>query len=74
MTTSKSVEPAQNVVADNAADAEPGAGVDAAIQGALGRKLRESYDEVVREAVPDKFLQLLDQLKKSESTGKTGKS
>lgn len=46
---------------------EPTASIDEAIQGALGRKLRESYDQVVREQVPDKFMLLLDQLKKSES-------
>ena len=48
---------------------EPTATIDEAIQGVLGRKLRESYEEVVREQVPDKFLQLLDQLKKSEGNG-----
>ena len=47
-------------------DDEPAASIDAAIQGALGRKLRESYEEVVREEVPDKFLKLLDDLKFSE--------
>ncbi len=47
-------------------DMEPAAHIDEAIQGALGRKLRESYEEVVREQVPEKFLQLLNQLKKSE--------
>jgi hemerythrin-like domain-containing protein len=52
---------------------EQTASIDAGIQGALGRKLRESYEEVVRETVPDKFLQLLDQLKKSEKD-KAGES
>lgn len=47
-------------------DIEPAAHIDEAIRGALGRKLRESYEEVVREEVPEKFLQLLNQLKKSE--------
>lgn len=73
MTTSKSVDPAQGAVTESNENAEP-AGVDPAIQGALGRKLRESYDQVVKETVPDKFLQLLDQLKQSEASGKTGKS
>lgn len=40
------------------------------IQGLLGRKLRENYEEVVKEAVPDKFLLLLDELKKKEKGGK----
>jgi len=48
---------------------EPAATIDQAIQGALGRKLRETYEEVVREQVPEKFLQLLDQLKKTETDG-----
>ena len=73
MTTSKSVGPAQGATAEDHESTET-AGVDAAIQGALGRKLRESYDQVVMETVPDKFLQLLDQLKQSEGSGKTGKS
>ena len=46
--------------------------VDAAIQGALGRKLRESYDEVVKEAVPQKFLDLLETLKHKEKGAKGG--
>jgi hypothetical protein len=40
--------------------------VDASIQGLLGRKLRENYDEVVKEEVPQKFLQLLGELKRKE--------
>jgi hypothetical protein len=73
MTTPKSVEPAQGAMTESNENTEA-AGVDPAIQGALGRKLRESYDQVVKEAVPDKFMQLLDQLKQSEASGKTGKS
>ncbi|HEX2842330.1 NepR family anti-sigma factor [Hyphomicrobium sp.] len=69
MTTPKPVQPA-NIAAQEAVDAEPAASLDEAIQGALGRKLRESYDEVVREQVPDKFLKLLDQLKHSETSSK----
>jgi hypothetical protein len=66
MSTPKSLQPAQGVSAESAVSTEQTASIDAGIQGALGRKLRESYEEVVREEVPDKFLQLLDQLKKSE--------
>ncbi len=74
MTTPKSVQPGQSVTAESAmSTAEQTASIDAGIQGALGRKLRESYEEVVRETVPDKFLQLLDQLKKSEKD-KAGES
>lgn len=69
MTTSKTFQ-LVNVTAQDAVDAEPAASLDEAIQGALGRKLRESYDEVVREQVPDKFLKLLDQLKQTEKSDK----
>ena len=36
--------------------------VDSILQGSLGKKLRDSYQEVVNEQVPDKFLALLEQL------------
>lgn len=45
---------------------DPPASLDEAIQSAIGRKLRESWQEVVNEKVPDKFRDLLDQLKRSE--------
>lgn len=70
MSTPKSVQPAQSVVPDDAMGTEGAASLDEAIQGALGRKLRESYEEVVNEKVPDKFLQLLDQLKGTEKGDK----
>lgn len=74
MTTSKSVEPAQDSVAADKLDATDAvASLDPAIQGALGRKLRESYEEVVKEAVPDKFMLLLNQLKQAETSEKTTK-
>lgn len=69
MTTPKPVHPA-NIAAQDAVDTDPAASLDEAIQGTLGRKLRETYDEVVREQVPDKFLKLLDQLKQSENSSK----
>ena len=40
--------------------------VDAVIQSKLGQKLRESYQQVVNEAVPPRFLELLEQLKKKD--------
>lgn len=43
--------------------------VDSVLQGVLGKKLRESYQEVVAEAVPDKFLSLLAELRKKETDG-----
>lgn len=32
----------------------------------IGKKLRESFDEVAKEPVPDRFAALLDALEKSE--------
>ncbi|WP_210186208.1 NepR family anti-sigma factor [Hyphomicrobium sp. CS1GBMeth3] len=72
MSTQKSVQPAQSVVPEDTMGIEPTATIDEAIQGALGRKLRETYEQVVREQVPDKFRQLLDQLKNSETDGAKG--
>ena len=42
------------------------------LQGQIGKRLRESYSELVKQPVPDKFLMLLEELKKSEP--KEGKS
>lgn len=42
--------------------------LDPAIQGVLGRKLKESYEALVNEEVPSKFMDLLEQLKKKESS------
>lgn len=44
--------------------------VDLAIQGTLGRKLRDTYEQVVKEQVPDKFLLLLQELKEKEAGSK----
>ena len=43
--------------------------VDAVIQSRLGQKLREGYQQVVNEKIPDRFLDLLEQLKKKERPG-----
>lgn len=34
----------------------------------IGRKLRQFYDEIASESVPDRFAQLLDQLDKAETS------
>lgn len=39
------------------------------LQGQLGQRLREAYSELVSEPVPDRFVQLLQQLKQKESPG-----
>jgi hypothetical protein len=69
MSTPKSVQPAQSAELENAVGIEAPASLDAAIQGAIGRKLRESWEAVVNEDVPNKFRELLDQLKKTETGG-----
>lgn len=48
-------------------DGDGQAGVDPVLQGSIGRKLRDVYQEVVNEEVPAKFLTLLQELKKKES-------
>lgn len=42
---------------------------EAGVQDALGRRLREVYQEVVNEEIPKDFLKLLAELKKRESGG-----
>jgi hypothetical protein len=39
------------------------------LQGQIGQRLREAYNELVNEPVPDRFVLLLQQLKKSEGNG-----
>lgn len=36
----------------------------------IGRKLKQYYDEILSEDVPDKFSLLLEQLEKVETSGK----
>ncbi len=45
----------------------PASTVDVVIQSKLGQVLRQNYQQVVNEAVPARFLDLLAQLKKKES-------
>lgn len=42
--------------------------LDEATVRKIGQKLRENYDEVVNEPVPDRFAALLDALEQSEET------
>lgn len=41
-------------------------GLPPELQGQLGKRLRESYSDLVKQPVPDKFLILLEKLKNSE--------
>ena len=52
----------------NALNAQPDQpAVDQAIQRHLGRKLKASYDELIKQPVPDKFRQLLEELERKET-------
>ena len=48
--------------ADPAGTAEPSLGGD--IRGKIGRQLREMYDDVVAQGVPDRFVELLNRLER----------
>ncbi len=37
------------------------------LQAHIGRQLRAVYDEIVQEPVPDRFLQLLDELERKQA-------
>ena len=41
--------------------------LDRGVQTAIGRKLRESYQEVADAPVPQRFLELLDRLEQGET-------
>lgn len=43
------------------------------LQGQIGKKLRESYSELVSEPIPDRFLQLLQELKSKEAPEQASK-
>jgi Anti-sigma factor NepR len=39
--------------------------IDPRVQREIGKHLRAHYDEVIKEPVPDKFIELLEQLEQS---------
>jgi hypothetical protein len=43
--------------------------LEADVQVQIGRQLRAVYDEVVGEGVPDRFLQLLEELERKKAEG-----
>ena len=52
---------------DDEGDAQKaGARVDAKVRTHLGRKLKTAYQNLVDEPVPDKFVRLLDELRRKE--------
>lgn len=54
-------------VEDNAAQAAPEPRLSEDSRAFIGLKLRELYDDVVAEPVPDRFLQLLNKLGDDET-------
>lgn len=44
--------------------------LDKAAQTAIGSRLRAYYDEVARESIPDRFVELLKQLENKDTGGK----
>jgi Anti-sigma factor NepR len=48
--------------------AEPSLGRD--IRGKIGRQLREMYDDVLAQGVPDRFVELLNRLEKQNENEK----
>lgn len=46
--------------------------LDRSVQTAIGARLRAYYDGVEREAIPDRFVELLKQLEKKEPDGDKG--
>ena len=57
---------AQYEASSGSADTPMGARLEADLQAHIGRQLRAVYDEVVNEPVPDKFVQLLEELERKQ--------
>ena len=49
-----------------------GQGDPLGVNSEIGRKLKQYYDELVSDEVPDRFAQLLRQLEQAEPAGKKG--
>lgn len=68
----KNRKPAASRLADMSSEpaekAEPSLGGD--IRGKIGRQLREMYDDVVAQGVPDRFVELLNRLEKQNENEK----
>jgi len=52
---------------EHAASKSTGPQIDSRIQHEIGKHLRAHYDNLVNEPVPDKFMELLQQLEQSVS-------
>ncbi len=47
---------------------DPNASLSPRLQAHIGSKLKQFYDEIVAEPIPDRFKMLLDQLEQKETT------
>jgi len=67
----KQVSPMQPTPNANSTASETPEGVilAAELQAHIGRQLRAVYDEVINEAVPDRFLRLLEELERKKAEG-----
>jgi hypothetical protein len=45
---------------------DPSPNIDAPIQRHIGQKLKDSYEDLVNQPVPDRFRQLLEELERQE--------
>jgi hypothetical protein len=61
--TSETIQPALQ----GQLDPGSGASLGPDLQAHIGRQLRAVYDEVVGEAVPDRFLRLLEELERKQA-------
>lgn len=52
---------------DRAGPRTNGKFMDPTLQGHIGRKLRDFYDQITDEPVPDRFKRLLDRLEQAEA-------
>jgi len=68
----------KHVTSERSADADAGTGrvkpASRRSRSAVGEKLREMYDEVVREPIPDDFLELLEEAEKVARAGGAGET
>jgi hypothetical protein len=56
----------QSPVASQEPAKKPKASLGGEIRGKIGRQLRDMYDDVVAEGVPDRFVDLLNRLEKQD--------
>jgi hypothetical protein len=65
--TAETIRPDSGAVTMGETDTVPDAMLGADLQAHIGRQLRAVYDEVVGEAVPERFLKLLEELERKQA-------